>query len=109
MQIVTVNGHRYLVSSVEASDAGVTLNDTLEVESSARGVTRAEIGTYLQTKNLGNLGTQSVMGQASYGVEELTAEEQITLEHQEALFARAAEVALPQLVNQTYAGISNRG
>lgn len=108
MQVVTVGNRRFLAGSVGAVEGGVKISDALEICGSSRGITRAEIGTYLQTQNLGNLTSQNVMGMAAYGVEELTAEEQIAFEHQTALFARAKQLALPQLVNSTYAGIANR-
>jgi hypothetical protein len=106
MQIVSINGQVFLVSDIKAAENAVTITGALEISSASRPLSRGEVGAYIKARNLEQLTGLTVQGAASYTTRQLSAEELITVDHQERVFKQAQSVAIPHLENETYDRVS---
>jgi len=102
MQIVSINGQVFLASGIQATEASVAINGAMEIGDASRQLSQGEVGAYIKTRNLKQLTSLTVQGAASYTTRELSAEELITVDHQERVFMQAQAVAIPRLENATY-------
>jgi hypothetical protein len=102
MQIVSLNHQVFLVSDIKATDNSVAISGAMEIGCASRPLSQGEVGAYIKARNLKQLTGLTVQGAASYTTRQLSAEELITVDHQERVFEQAQSVAIPHLENETY-------